>query len=221
MDTEKLISLKENFTGQKFQWIKTDRPELIAKVVRCRDVDFAPNGKFVVKFDDGSSIDSTRLNSDLLMVHGDMQPLSREEVQAIYGAKAKPQTAAAQVNEPKLVTPTPAPQTQPTISQTPPVSTPQPAPSAQPKANMFAMFNSEESQLTINLAVKIPDKKLLKLMYSNAEDKGKFLSELAEYLHGMINKKVVQDAIQVVLAPPPVKKETRPVINLTAVDESK
>ena len=86
---------------------------------------------------------------------------------------------------------------------------------------MFAMFNSEESQLPINLTVRIPDKKLLKMMYGSAENKDKFLSELAEYLHGMINKKVVQDAIKTILAPAPTKKEPKPIINLTEVNDSK
>lgn len=216
MDADKLISLKENFTGQKFQWIKTDRADLLAKVVRCRDVDFAPNGRFIVKFDDGSSIDSSRLNNDLLMIHGDMQPLSKEEVTAIYGSSPKPQVKSPVVKE-EIQTVQPA-SPQPTV---PPVAQTVAQQAVPPKTNMFSMFNSEESQLTINLFVKIPDKKLLKMMYSNAEDKNKFMSELAEYLHGMINKKVVQDSIQAILAPPSIKKEIKPVINLTEVNDCK
>lgn len=220
MDTEKLISLKENFTGQKFQWIKTTRPELLGKVVKCKDVDFGPNNQFIVRFDDGSSIDSVRLNNDLLMIHGDMKPLSKDEVEAIYSsAKVKvsapaqnPQTAPPQV---KVIPPTATPQ--PQAAQ----PTPPPTPQEEPKSNMFAMFNSEESQLPINLTVRIPDKKLLKMMYGSAENKDKFLSELAEYLHGMINKKVVQDAIKTILAPAPTKKEPKPIINLTEVNDSK
>jgi len=80
MDENKLISLMENFTGQKFQWIKTDRPELLGKVVKCRTIE--PRGdRFLVLFDDGSSIDSTKLNNNLFMIHGDMQPLSKAEVE--------------------------------------------------------------------------------------------------------------------------------------------
>jgi len=208
MNTEKLISLKENFTGQKFQWIKTDRPELLGKVVKCRDVNPMSDGRFIIVFDDGSKIDSTRLNSDLLMIHGDMQPLSKGEVEAIYKPKLnhaippKPTSAAPQAE--------PA---QPTSRATPP-PTIQPVPM---KTNMFAMFNSEESQLNLTVNVKIPDRKLLKLMYSNAEDKTKFLSELAEHLHTMINKQVVQEAVQMILAPAAPKKETKPTIQLREV----
>jgi hypothetical protein len=208
MNTEKLISLKENFTGQRFQWIKTDRPELLGKVVKCRDVNPMSDGRFIVVFDDGSKIDSTRLNSDLLMIHGDMQPLSKGEVEAIYKPKlnhavppAKPANASVPL-EPAQAAPRP------------PFQPAQPAPQ---KTNMFSMFNSEESQLTLTLNVRIPDRKLLKLMYSNAEDKDKFLSELAEHLHTMINKQVVKDSVESILAPAASKKEPKPTIQLREV----
>jgi len=216
MNTEKLISLKENFTGQKFQWIKTDRPELLGKCVKCRDVQ--PFGaRFMVTFDDGSKIDSSRLNSDLLMLHGDMEPLSRSEVESISGAKIqKPTQPTAQptVQQPVV-------STGPTFNQ-PQMQQPVIEQQTTPKPNMFAMFNSEESQISVNLTVKLPDRKLLKLMYTSAEDKDKFLSELAEYLHGMINKQVVKDSMHLVLAPPVIiKRENKPTINLTEVDESR
>ena len=213
MNTEKLISLKENFTGQKFQWIKTPRPELLGKVVKCRDVDFGPGGTFIVMFDDGSKIDSARLNSDLLMIHGDMQPLTKDEVVSIYSVKA-----------PKLE-----------VTQKPPIepiqekkaspgptlhSIPQVEP-ARPTTNMFEMFNSDETTVSISVKVKLPDRKLLKMMYSNAENKEKFLTELAEYLHSKINKNIIKDSMQGVLDPVPPKKEVRPVINLREVNESK
>ena len=36
---EELISYQQNFAGQTFQWIKTDRPELKGKLVKVRDID--------------------------------------------------------------------------------------------------------------------------------------------------------------------------------------
>jgi hypothetical protein len=207
MNTERLISLKQNFTGQKFQWIKPDRPELLAKVVKCKDVDALPDGRFIIIFDDGSKIDSTKLNSNLLMIHADAQPLTRGEVESIYGQKARP--------EPK-----PTVQAKVTPVHTAPASTPEPQaqPQIEPKKqNMFSMFNSEEATLTLNMQVRIPERKLLKLMYQNAENKEQFISELADHLHAMINKQVVKNSIQAILAPPPPKKE-KATINLTEVD---
>lgn len=214
MNTEKLISLKENFTGQKFQWIKPDKPELLAKVVRCKDVDPLSDGRFFIIFDDGSRVDSSKLNSNLLMIHGDMQPLSRQEVESIYGVKPKTVPQPAAPPKPASVAPAPAP-----AVTAPPAPEAVAAPVA-PKTNMFAMFNAEESPLTLTLSVKIPDKKLLKLMYSSAENKDKFITELAEHLHSMINKQVVKESIQSILIPPAPKKE-RGIINLTEVDASK
>lgn len=221
MNTEKLISLKENFTGQKFQWIKTNRPELLGKVVRCRDVEPAPGGMFLVIFDDGSKIDSTKLNSDLMMIHGDMQPLSKGEVEQIYGIK----------KEPRLNPSATKPQVFPNIVQetayseparpVTPTATAAPIQPTTPKSNMFEMFNSDETQISIGLKVKLPDKKLLKMMYSSAENKEKFLNELAEYLHSKINKQVIKESMQQVLDPAPLKKEPKPIINFREVDESR
>lgn len=214
MNTDKLIALKENFTGQKFQWIKTSRPELLGKVVKCRDVDFGPGGTFIVTFDDGSKIDSTKLNSDLLMIHGDMQPLSKGEVESINGPK--PSLGLNQTAPPTAkVTPI-APESR---VQTEP--RPQFNPAPPPAANMFEMFNSDETQISIGLKVKLPDRKLLKMMYTSAENKDKFLAELSEYLYSKINKQVIKESMQQVLDPTPIKREVRPIINLKEVDESR
>jgi hypothetical protein len=59
------------------------------------------------------------------------------------------------------------------------------------------------------------------MMYSSAENKEKFLNELAEYLHSKINKQVIKESMQQVLDPVPVKKELKPIINFREVDESR
>lgn len=222
MNTDKLIALKENFTGQKFQWIKTTRPELLGKVVKCRDVDFGPGGTFIVTFDDGSKIDSTKLTSNLLMIHGDMQPLSRGEVEAINGPKPSlginqtaPSTAKVTPTQPAPIS-VPAPEARPQAE-----ARPQFNPAPPPSSNMFEMFNSDETQISIGLKVKLPDRKLLKMMYTSAENKDKFLIELSEYLYSKINKQVIKESMQQVLDPTPVKKEARPIVNLREVDESR
>jgi hypothetical protein len=209
MNTEKLISLKENFTGQKFQWIKTTRPELLGKVVKCRDVEPLPNGIFMVVFDDGSKIDSNRLNSDLLMIHGDMQPLSKDEVELIYSSKRPSQP-------PPSAAPQSMAQPRATINVTP--ASPAKESSG---TNMFEMFNSDETQISINVKVKLPDRKLLKMMYTSAENKEKFLDELSEYLGSKINKQVIKESMEGILNPSPIKKEAKPIINLKEVDESR
>jgi hypothetical protein len=153
-----------------------------------------------------------------MMIHGDMQPLSRGEVEQIYGIKKESKLNSViqkpQVNEPVI-------RETPQFENPRPSVSPTPAQPAIPKTNMFEMFNSDEAQISIGLKVKLPDKKLLKMMYSSAENKEKFLNELAEYLHSKINKQVIKESMQQVLDPVPVKKELKPIINFREVDESR
>ena len=37
-EIQRLMSLKDNFVGQSFQWIKSKDENLLGKVVRCRDI---------------------------------------------------------------------------------------------------------------------------------------------------------------------------------------
>jgi hypothetical protein len=211
MNEEKLISLMENFTGQKFQWIKTNRPELLGKVVVCRNIE--PRGdRFFAQFDDGSSIDTAQLNTNLLMISGDMPPLSKEEVQAISGPRRPAQQPAQSAPR----------NSNPHANSTPSNFPQQQVQPAQPKANMFDMFSSENSQISLNLSVKLPDKKLLKMMYTNAENKENFLDELSEYVFREINKTVVKDAVSSIVGPQgPVKKErTGPTITVNEIHET-
>lgn len=180
---EELISYKQNFTGQRFQWIKTDDISLLGKVVKCRDVDII-GGRIKAIFDDGSKIDASLVTESLLMIHGEMQPLSREEVQSIY----KPKNVAQKENLPiqnKLSDKKPPPQ--------------------KSDVNPFEMFNSDVTSLSIRLDIKLPDKKLLKMMYNNAENKEEFLKQLSSYVSSQINNKVVNDSLQKMLDPNPVK----------------
>lgn len=202
MNEEKLISLKENFTGQRFQWIKTDRPELLGKLVKCRDI--VPNrlGGFDVIFDDGSKIDSTRLNLNLMMLHSDMQPLTRSEVESINGSSAKKAASPPVSSNPQIQAELP---TSPNLSVT---AVPAHAPKVESqtlrpaqKPNLFAAFNSETTQITLSMAIKLPNKKLLKMMYHNSEDKEKFLDDLSDYLQGLINKQVVLESITEMIDP--------------------
>lgn len=219
LDENKLISLMENFQGQKFQWVKTNKLELLGKVVLCKTIE--PRGdRFFAIFNDGSSIDTAQLNTSLMMLHGDMEPLSRAEVESIAGAARPTQKPAPTLS----AGPVPPAEVQP---QAPlpgqPVQFARAEPSDAVKPNMFEIFNSEPTQLTISLNVKLPEKKLLKMMYASAENKDEFLSELSLYLHKMINNQVIKKSMVDLLAPPMPKPkgQDRPSVNLTEIDESK
>ena len=209
IDEQKLMSLMENFTGQSFQWVKTKNPELLGKVVRCRDVKPLNNGRFVVIFDDTSQIDSSQISSDMMMISGDTKPLTKQEVESIAGPIRPTTQPPAQRASPESLLHGPGPQAKPQLVNTP----------VQPKSNIFSMFNSEESEIDFTLKVKLPNKKLLKLMYSNAENKKEFLSELSNYIHSVINKQVVSESAENLLG---IVKE-KPVvatIKITEINES-
>lgn len=198
---EQLISYKQNFTGQKFQWIKTNRPELLGKIVRCRDVQPIGNSALAV-FEDGSKIDVRQLNNDLMMIVGDMQPLSREEVESISGRSVAPPPAAPPAG-PTGSGPIEIPDELKDYQTTNQTKEPKPAPKAQVKSdnsepvkNPFEMFNSDYNELVLKMNVKIPDKKLLKMMYSNAENKEEFLNQLASYIYSMINNSTVVESLE-------------------------
>jgi hypothetical protein len=141
------------------------------------------------------------------MLHGDMQPLSKDEVISVNGPL---------INKNQQTTPQPQPYQQTTI-QTPPV---QPF-GSEKKPNMFTMFNTEESTINLKLNIKLPDKKLLKMMYNSSENKQEFMEQLAEYLGNKINKSVIVEAIKQILDASQAKQETRPQIKISEIHESK
>lgn len=207
-DQDRLISYKQNFTGQSFQWVKTDRPELIGKVVRCRDVE--PFGNMIMAvFDDGSRLDASKINTHMLMLHGDMKPLSKDEVESIYGARN-------QIKQPQPTSePAQKPQPQVTVSSK---SEPAPSQNKEVRPNMFEMFNSDTISLPLSLNIKLPNKKLLKMMYDSSENKEKFISELSEYINSMINKEVISESVKGMLGAPKKKQETHSPVKFTEVD---
>lgn len=212
MDMDRLQALMENFRGNDFQWIKTNDQALRGKVVKCRDIKPMSNGRFIAVFDDGSQIDSSQLTTSMMMISGDTQPLSAREVESIAGPVRVPGTPPTPPGGP----------TQPRFKlrddPAPGHSNPPPPPST--RGNMFAMFNSEESVLNMKFKVKLPNMKLLKMMYNSAEDQDVFLSQLSEYLLSVINKEVVTEAMNTMLVParkkPVVKK--KPTMEITEVD---
>tara|TARA_R110002074_G_scaffold33472_1_gene93172 strand:- start:1358 stop:2104 length:747 start_codon:yes stop_codon:yes gene_type:complete len=218
MNTERLISLKENFTGQTFQWIKTQDPNLLGKVVKCKDVE--PKGRgYMAYFNDGSSIDAEKLNRNLMMITDGMQPLSKAEVQGIARPVAPPVSNETASGAKPIQMPdhlkefaTPAgfdkPIAQPkTLTNKPPSA----VIAAPTDSNMFSMFNADETSINISVKLKLPNKKLLKLMYENADNKDKFLKDLSEYVYSKINKNIVGESLKASLVPvskkPPVKEK--------------
>lgn len=193
---EKLINYKQNFTGVKFQWIKPDDPARLGKVVTCRDV-YPKGNSIVAKFDDGSECFAEQITKNLLMIQGDMPPLSKEEVASIYSPRrSSPNNIATEPSQAPVQGPALSPKRE------------EPAKVVEKEVNPFTMFSSEENDLAIKLKINLPDKKLLKMMYNSAEDKKKFLEQLSSFVLSMINNKVVTESMLGFLDPKPVSKKT-------------
>ena len=204
MDTQRLISLKENFTGQKFQWIKTNDVSLRGKIVKCKDVE--PRGNmFMIYFNDGSKIEERLLNRNLMLISEGMSPLSKEEINSINGPVIP--SSPSSKNEGPIKMPDDLKQFQtPNVPPTSP-ETGTLSKQAKPKeknvqtTNMFSMFNAEETLLNIQVNLKLPNKKLLKMMYENADNKETFLSDLSQYVYSKINNNVVKDSLKKTIKP--------------------
>lgn len=204
VNEERLVQLMENFSGQRFQWIKTNRPELLGKIVRCRIIE--PKGnRFFAVFEDGSSVDTEQLNSSLIMLTEDMQPLSKSEVEAIAGSvKSQSRPRVQPVN----------PQITDSVTQ----SNPNQRQGSPQVASMFEMFDSVEREINLGVNVKMPDQNFLAMLYSNAKDKDKFMDELTDYVFNVINKKVVKDSITKMFEDPSKAKQ-QSGINFTEIHE--
>ena len=204
---QRMIQLKENFTGQQFQWIKTADKKLLGKVVECRDIQPGPGGTFVAHFSDGSKVDAGQINTKLMMLHGGVKPLTKSELSALNtsqpAAKKEPVPTTDIVTNPEQVGKNP----KAASSET-----------AQPKdrrkdiskdkaSDMFAMFNTDETKLSLDLNIKLPDKKLLKMMYNSAEDKEEFVEQLSGYVYSQINKSTIKDSLLKTLEPQKRKKK--------------
>lgn len=215
MTEEKLISYKQNFTGQSFQWIRTQRPELLGKVVKCRDIQVKGKSAYAI-FDDGSSIEVAKLNNDLLMISGDMKPLTKDEVSSIYPQPStKPPIQSSGVISETIVEPAEKPEVKKEVTS-----------DKKEVPNPFEMFNSDKTELNIKVGINLPDKKLLKLMFNNAENKDEFLNQLSDYVYSTINNKVVKDSLSAMLISSARKKTTsvkeeKSEIKLTEVKNDK
>jgi len=237
MDTERLISLKENFTNQRFQWVKTTDANLLGKIVKCKDIQ--PRGRsFIAVFNDGSSIPTDKLNRNLMMITEGMQPLTKAEVQAIAGPPVTQKsplnnvnptgpTGSGPINMPDELKQFQTPESEkvkPSQTMQSSQTTERHFTPKQEETNMFSMFNAEETNINVAVTLKLPNKKLLKMMYENADDKEKFLLDLSQYVHSKINKDIVKGSLEKMLVPASKKTKSNPQktteVIVTEVDEN-
>ena len=194
-DIDTLIAVKTSFQSNKFQWIKTNDPNKMGKIVEVRDVVPGRNGRFLAMLSDGSQIDTDMVSSNLMMITDGQDPLSFDEIRSINyipslseEVKVSSDIPTEFADEIKAQVPQPIPGGQPAQ----PVQAPSKVQVDVDPGDLFGMFSLEDTDLNLSVRIKLPSKTLLKMMYQNSKNKEEFLTKLSNY----INNNVTVDAIK-------------------------
>ena len=201
-DMDTMIALKESFQSNQFQWVKTNDPNKQGKIVEVRDVLPTRNGRFIAVLSDGSQIDTDLVSSDLMMITDDQPALSLIEIQSLNYippidenmeiSPDLPREIAHEIKE-NLVQ-----RVQP--QQPAQINGPAQAVIRQPAQvdtkDIFGMFSLEDTDLNISVKIKLPSRNLLKMMYSNSNDKQDFLTKLATYINNNVTTDSIRDTME-------------------------
>ena len=203
-DLDTMIALKESFQSNQFQWIKTSNPAKQGKLVEVRDVLPARNGRFIAVLSDGSQIDTDLVSSDLMMITDDQPALSLIEIQSLNYippisdemevSPDIPRELASEINGNLVQNIAPQSPNQPqsvqVIQQVPR------QPTQVDTKDIFGMFALEDTDLSISVKIKLPSRNLLKMMYSNSNDKNDFLTKLATYINNNVTTDAIRDTME-------------------------
>ena len=64
---------------------------------------------------------------------------------------------------------------------------------------VFKHFNAVETKLDLKLVLKIPDMALVKMMYKNAADGDKFLTDMSKYIYKHISTDSIKQSVKAML----------------------
>jgi hypothetical protein len=211
---QKIGSLKSMFQGQQFQWIKSPKPELLGKVVKCIDVNWVGGDVFMAQFEDGSKVPTQHLNSNLMMISEHSPAMSIAQIQSINHDPRKTEKAdqteikqsiqktagkdaAEAYQEEKTADLSSMPASALTgeteVAPKAKMKIKQAAPKA---ADLFGSFSTEPRAVSFEMEINLPSMELLKMMAENAKDKKEFTEQLSQYIIAEINNDVIKGAIQ-------------------------
>jgi hypothetical protein len=206
-DIDSLMSIKDSFQGNDFQWVKTKDRTKLGKIVRVTDVFPGNRGSFIAQLSDGTKIPTDQLTSSLMMVMADQQPMSMTEILSIneipsldgqiqVSPEIPPDFAQEILSSAKSLPTKPVNQTtsaQPQSRETDP-------------GDLFGMFSLEETDLTLSVSIKLPARNLLKMMYTNSQNKEEFLNKLAIYINNNVTIDAIKSSMRKTLDPDKKKK---------------
>jgi hypothetical protein len=203
-DIDALIAIKDSFQGQNFQWIKTQDRSKIGQVVRVNDVTPGNRGMYIAHLSDGSKVPTDRLTSDLMMLMDDQPALSISEVMSINMVPSLSESTGAIADtipaefRDELAAPI-RPALRPTTVEAPRERSADPG-------DLFGMFSLEQTDLSLSVSIKLPARNLLKMMYSNSQNKEEFLDRLAAYINNNVTAQSIKDSMRRTLDPDKKKK---------------
>jgi hypothetical protein len=209
-DIDELMSVKNSYQSQKFQWVKTNDQKKLGTVVTVNDVIpgkrlntiNGPMQRYNAILSDGTSLDTEDLTSRLMMLLDDQPPMTILELLSINldaGVNTEEIKAALPADLKELSTLKPS---APQLNQGAPGHDDSkfgPGRNMGPAVNskdIFGLFSVEETNLNLSILVKMPSKPLLKIMYSNAQDKEQFLNQLSVYINNSITQMAIHDSVK-------------------------
>jgi hypothetical protein len=181
-DIDALAQTRDFIMGKDYQWVNTPDDSKVAKIVKVQDV-FSRGGLIAAKLNDGSTVSIDELNTKLMVIMDNQEPLTRAECLSIRGPVLSDKAAETYVAPAEPVA-------------APIAATPQASPVTETTgANLFSMFATEESLLALSLRVNLPSTNLLKMMYQSSQNKSDFLNQLANHINNQITPDHIKDAL--------------------------
>lgn len=194
MDIDAIMSLKNSFQNQKFQLVKGPITPRLGKVFEVMDINQTRAG-FYAELNDGTKLSIDSLNSDYMMLLDEQPPLSMIEIQsintdnyqqisAVNPTEISPDLAIPDELKAAIIMPAKpeaiAKPVQPVVAST---------------ADLFGMFALEETQLSIAVKVKLPNKSLLKAMYQNSQNQSDFIDKLSSHINNSVTADSIKDSL--------------------------
>jgi hypothetical protein len=202
-DIDALIAVKDHFQGNNFQWVKTADRSKLGTVVRVNDILPGGRGSFVAQLSDGTRLPVENLTNNLMMLMDDQPALTMGEIMSINQVPS--------ISEGVNIDPSLPPEIREEISSQPtPSRIEQPAQPRQVAStdpgDLFGMFSLEQTDLALSISIKLPAKNLLKMMYTNSQNKEEFLNKLAAYINNNVTTDSIKESMRRSLDPDKKKK---------------
>ncbi len=203
-DIDALIAIKDHFQGNNFQWVKTADRSKLGTVVRVNDILPGGRGAFVAQLSDGTRLPVEHLTNNLMMLMDDQPALTMGEIMSINQVPSISEGVSIDPSLPQEIREEIASQPIPVRAE-PQVQQRQAQVPSDP-GDLFGMFSLEQTDLALSISIKLPAKNLLKMMYTNSQNKEEFLNRLSAYINNNVTADSIKESMRRSLDPDKKKK---------------